>query len=405
MAGRARLILLSSALAAVAAFAGCKKPQGATPGAGSQQTPPAPKPLAEILPFADAPVGTRLTLDHDSLATPKVLLRGPFHRDCTIEGGDRSVRCAAATDGGSVDPRMAKLPSGPLYRLSTLPDGSTLALIGKPDKHLEPQPGAKFATLSANGQVSEFAVPELDKSDERAMTLAGNWLLWVESRAAEARVRGRRWDTATRKLGDALAITTVPSSMSFLDACVRRAGRAVLLAAPGLRRYQAQDPLVVLFQDGESWKAASGETAHLYPDPDPAFARAKLDCDDGGIWLTWTARVPGLHFARCTPSGCRHGSFAVRGAAANSRAVELGGRVVLITTTTNATAWGIALRSGSFGQVSGAPETPVVSGAYLEDVLVRGETAILLARTEKPPRAAAFRLDASGRVEAIGPAD
>jgi hypothetical protein len=94
----------------------------------------------------------------------------------------------------------------------------------------------------------------------------------------------------------------------------------------------------------------------------------------------------------------------VRGAAANSRVVELGGKVFLITTTTGSTAWGIALRSGSFGQVSGAPDSQVVLGAHLEDVLVRGETAVLLARTEKPPRAVAFRLDASGRVEAIPPA-
>jgi hypothetical protein len=84
--------------------------------------------------------------------------------------------------------------------------------------------------------------------------------------------------------------------------------------------------------------------------------------------------------------------------------VELGGKVFLLTTTTGSAAWGIALRSGLFGQVSGAPERQVVLGAYLEDVLVRGDTAVILARTEKPPRAAAFRLNASGRVEAIRPA-
>jgi hypothetical protein len=395
---------------AIAAFAGCKNREAAAIGAGSQQTPsqqapPVPPPPAELLPFADAPAGTRVGFDRDSLSTPKVVLRGTSERICTIEGGDRSVRCAAATvgDAGSPDARLAKLPRGPVYRLSALPDGSALALIGKPEKNLEPQPGARFAALSTSGQVLELPVPELDKSEERAMTLAGDWLLWLEPGGADARVHGRRWNAAHQKLGESLAITTAPSSMSFLDGCLRRAGRAVLLAAPGKQRYQARDPFVVLFQNGDGWQAVGGEAAHLYPDPAPAFARAELTCDDAGIWLTWTARVRGLHFARCTPGACRHGSFAVRGSAANARAVELAGRIFLLTTT-HSPAWGIAVRSGKLGQLSGAPEARVIDGGYLEDVLARGETAFILARSEKPPRAAAFRLDASGRVEAIRPA-
>src|SRR5687767_4524711 len=85
---------------AIAAFAGCKNREAAAIGAGSQQTPsqqapPVPPPPAELLPFADAPAGTRVGFDRDSLSTPKVVLRGTSERICTIEGGDRSVRCAA----------------------------------------------------------------------------------------------------------------------------------------------------------------------------------------------------------------------------------------------------------------------------------------------------------------------
>ena len=407
-AGRLRWIALA-VIAIGGIAASCKKPQNVAPtaasAASSQAPPPPSRRPAELLPFADAPVGMRVTLDRESLTAPKVLLRGASQRVCAIEIRDKTLRCASGTDAGSADPRVARLPSGPLYRWSELSDGSALALVGKPEKGLEPQPGARFFALSANGPVAEIPAPELDRSDERAMTLAGDWLLWSERAKTDAKVQGRRWDAALGRLGAPVAITAAPSSMSFLDACVRRSGRAVLLAAPGIRRYQAQDPFVVLFQNGDSWQAASGEKAHLYPDPDPAFPRAKLDCDDGGIWLTWTGRVPGLNFARCTPAGCRYGSFALRGAAANSRALELGGRVFLIMTTGQPPTWGIAFRAETFGRVGKAPETPVVGGAYLEDVLALGESAVLLARSENPPRAAAFLLGSSGRVESIRPVD
>jgi hypothetical protein len=398
-----RLLVLVAAALAVAGAAALFRLTRRSDGV---ELPPPARAALELLPFADAPVGTRVKLDHDVLTTPKVLLRGAGDRVCEVVDGDRSVRCSDEPEAPSSAWRRAvpKLPTGPLLRVSPLPSGASLALIGKPEKSLDRPPGAVLVAVDADGDVARVAAPELDTVDEWSMTLADDWILWIDRTQPEARVMGRRWDPAARVLRPSLVITTTASSMSFVDSCVRTAGRVVLLGGRGEPRYQARDPFLALFQSSAGWQSVAGGPAHLYPDPNPAFDRAVLDCDDAGFWLTWASRAPGMHFARCTPAGCRQGTFELRGVAIpNSRVVELGGRVFLVTTRSST--WGITLRSGTLDEVAGAPVSTIVEGANVEDIIARNGTAVILARsTEQPLRAALFRLDATGRVEAIQPA-
>ncbi len=332
--------------------------------------PPLPMlPKAQLVGFADAPAGMRVTVD--DRAAPLIVLGAAPERACRPDEAWRTIRCGEP------------LPK-PLLTLA-------LTSPGGPGAPLEPR------LIASNGP--ELALPELAGLEPWQMQLAGDWVLWVDR---SSRVLARRFDAAPKALGPPVTVATAANDLSVIASCSRTVGRVVVLGGPGEPAHSSHDTALVAFQEGDGWKTVSVADVRLFHDPDPVFPRARVRCDDAGVWLTWSSREPGLHFARCTPAGCRAGSWSIPGLVpASSYVAELGGKVFLVGSRLEPSE-AIVLRTGAIDRIASAPESCIAEGAWAEGALAQGDRLLVVARSGGPTgKLGAFRVDATEQVEAL----
>lgn len=129
---------------------------------------------------------------------------------------------------------------------------------------------------------------------------------------------------------------------------------------------------------------------------------ARVSCDQAGVWLTWSSREAGLHFVRCTPSGCRAGSWAIPGISAESAHVaELGDKVFLVASRL-APSSAIVLRTGAIDRMASAAERCIAEGAWAAASLAQRDVMLVVARGDDAAgKVGAFRVDVSERVESL----
>lgn len=332
--------------------------------------PPQPMlPKAQLVGFADAPTGMRVTVDDRT--APLIVLGAAPERACRPDEAWRTIRCGEP------------LPKPPLTLALTSPGG----------------PGAPLEPKLIGGNGPELALPELAGLEPWQVQLAGDWLLWVDR---SSRLLARRFDAAPKALGPPVTLSTAGNALSFIATCSRAVGPVVVLGRPGEPVHSSHDTALVAFQDGDAWKTVSVADVRLFHDPDPVFPRARVRCDDAGVWLTWSSREPGLHFARCTPAGCRAGSWAIPGIApGSSHVAELGSKVFLVGSRLEPSE-AIVLRTGAIDRIAGAPESCIAEGAWAEAALAQGDRLLVVARSGGPTgKLGAFRVDATEQVEAL----
>lgn len=352
--------------------------------------PPGLRPMAQFVPLADAPRGTRVGLDARSFDAPEVLVHSKPPLLCRLDvaGLDATCSAPAAATRHRVEGRIFE-------EGRPLADGSTLALVEPPATGLDYAPNAKLVRLESNGASTDLAAPELARRSK--VGIAGEWVFWVE----ENRIVARRLDPATGKLSPAMDIAPSEPDLERVDSCARREGQVVVLGRRGEPSNTARDTAVVLFETPRALELARIADVHLFHDPDPVFERALVRCDDGGVWLTWSTRERSFEVVRCTPAGCKRASWgALHAPVQNARVVELAGKPFLILSRHEPSA--ILMRSGAIERMTEAPESCLVESAHVQDVLALGDSAIILARSdEERSRTGAFRLDASGKIEAL----
>ncbi|MCK6535254.1 MAG: hypothetical protein L6Q84_19955 [Polyangiaceae bacterium] len=332
--------------------------------------PPTPMlPQAQLVGLTAAPRGTRVTLDTE--AGPAIRVGPSSDRSCRPDDAWRTIRCDQPS------------PKPPLALALLSPKG--------PGSPLEPK------LMVREGP--ELALPELHGREPWQMRIAGDWLLWVDGSRG---VRARRFDAGPRSLAAPVQIAGSASGVSFVDGCRRAAGPVVVLGRPGEPAHSSHDTALVLFEDGGVWKSVSAADVRLFHDPDPVYRRARVSCDQAGVWLTWSSREAGLHFVRCTPSGCRAGSWAIPGISAESAHVaELGDKVFLVASRL-APSSAIVLRTGAIDRMASAAERCIAEGAWAAASLAQRDVMLVVARGDDAAgKVGAFRVDVSERVESL----
>ncbi|MEZ4227154.1 MAG: hypothetical protein R3B13_39815 [Polyangiaceae bacterium] len=324
--------------------------------------PPEPMLVEQsFVSFAGAPKGTKVEVLGDA-----ALVHGKTLQRCQPDATLRTMRCES------------KWPDPELH------------LLDLPWKDLRTPPGAN---LVARGH-GEIAVPELVGREPWQMRLVGDSILWIDRKGI---VQARRYRDGA--LGDAEEVAKVGPAVSFVDSCSREAGNVVVLGRSGEPDYSSHDTAIVLFEESGKWKTATASDVRLFHDPDPVYERARVSCDGRGVWLTWASRAPGMHYARCTPTGCQTGTWRLPGLAVpNAFVAELAGKVVLVASRLQPSD-AIVMRQGTLEQIPNAPERCLVEGAWPQGLRARHDALLVWARTDR--ELGALRIDEDGKARAV----
>ncbi len=219
--------------------------------------PPAPlQPLAAVMPFLDAPKGTKLRIELDSLSQPRALWSGKPSRLCRVSADYRLVRCSAldqrfdannrfpslvrvakddtGLDVLSTEAGLVKMDGTPVGTAGSdnvvLANGVVASLIWGPLR----VSGPEGASISLTPGSRELAIPALKERSASEVVLAGSSVFWLE--------RAREPDSIevmTTRIDPSGAFAT-PSSVvhtsknfRFVGTCRHRAGQVVVLGAAG----------------------------------------------------------------------------------------------------------------------------------------------------------------------------